>query len=545
VLRKNCSRFQSYLIYSHFLLLIVIYTASVVRVGVGTGAGVKNVSLESKVNELLEEAKDITKLDRAIAGYKIELSRIHADINKLRPRLHAITMASPWPLCKDWEIRTNEAGKVYFVNHKEKKTTFECPPPPEPGEKQFHANAMPEYRAFVSQLVKLIERYNKMTSKLERYSIVEIHGKSLASGKVNNQVFDSVRQQLETHILDSTHIVMTTLGTAGNQALESTLKFEVVVVDEAAQSVEPATLAALQLGSSHAILVGDPQQLPATIFSVSGRNTKYDRSLFQRLEEAGHDVHLLNTQYRMAPAISHFPRKIFYGGYLKDGPNVEHSEYGNPLRKIVCSNFPAFHPFTIFDLDSREERGGTSLSNSMEARFALHLYESLANNTNYATTKSRIAIITPYSQQVGLLKRTFSNKLGPNYDKAVEVNTVDAFQGREANIVIFSCVRAAGRGGIGFLSDVRRMNVALTRSKFFLFVIARCESIIVNPYWKELVHHARDADSIIPIPVGGRYQDNFPDLRGLRALPTRNVPASKRKKVSFADKNIEEDGEIL
>ena len=181
----------------------------------------------------------------------------------------------------------------------------------------------------------------------------------------------------------------------------------------------------------------------------------------------------------------------------------------------------------------------------MEARFALHLYESLANNTNYATTKSRIAIITPYSQQVGLLKRTFSNKLGPNYDKAVEVNTVDAFQGREANIVIFSCVRAAGRGGIGFLSDVRRMNVALTRSKFFLFVIARCESIIVNPYWKELVHHARDADSIIPIPVGGRYQDNFPDLRGLRALPTRNVPASKRKKVSFADKNIEEDGEIL
>lgn len=147
----------------------------------------------------------------------------------------------------------------------------------------------------------------------------------------------------ETHILDTTHIVMTTLGTAGNQALKSTSKFEVVVVDEAAQSVEPATLAALQLGSSHAILVGDPQQLPATIFSLSGRNTKYDRSLFQRLEEAGHKVHLLDTQYRMIPAISNFPRRIFYGGYLKDGPNVKHAEYGNPLKKIVCSKFPAFH----------------------------------------------------------------------------------------------------------------------------------------------------------------------------------------------------------
>lgn len=220
-----------------FRAWIVIYIASVVRVGVGHGAGVKNVSLESKVNELLEEAKDITKLDLAIAGYKTELSRLHSDINKLRPRLHAITMASPWPLCKDWEIRTDtkfeKTGKVFFVNHKDKTTTYECPPPPEPGEKQFHANAMPEYRAFVAQLVKLIERYNKMTLKLERYSIVEQHGINLVSGKVNDQAYNSVRQQLETHILDTTHIVMTTLGTAGNQALESTSKFEVVVVDEA------------------------------------------------------------------------------------------------------------------------------------------------------------------------------------------------------------------------------------------------------------------------------------------------------------------------
>lgn len=197
-------------------------------------------------------------------------------------------------------------------------------------------------------------------------------------------------------------------------------------------------------------------------------------------------------------------------------------------------------------MDSREERGGTSLSNSTEAQFALHLYEGLASNTNYATTKSRIAIITPYSQQVGLLKRTFSKKLGPNYDKAVEVNTVDAFQGRESNIVIFSCVRAAG-SGIGFLADVRRMNVALTRSKFFLFVIARCESIIVNPYWKELVHHARDANSVIPVPVGGRYQDCFPNLRGLKAYNHQKeiLPGSKRRRLSSADGNIEEDGEIL
>jgi senataxin len=186
----------------------------------------------------------------------------------------------------------------------------------------------------MSRLVKLVDRFASISGKLERY------------GLLKNQN-DSLRLQIETHILDTTHIVLTTLGSAGCMALEASSKFEVVVVDEAAQSVEPATLVALQLGNSHAILVGDPQQLPATIFSMSGRTTKYDRSLFQRLEEAGHEVHLLDTQYRMHPQISKFPRNIFYGGYLKDGANVRNSSYGNPLLERVKMKLPSFHVSTL------------------------------------------------------------------------------------------------------------------------------------------------------------------------------------------------------
>ena len=78
--------------------------------------------------------------------------------------------------------------------------------------------------------------------------------------------------------------------------------------------------------------------------------------------------------------------------------------------------------------------------------------------------------------------------------------TVDAFQGRESNIVIFSAVRAAGSRGIGFLADVRRMNVALTRAKYYLFVIARCKSIVINPYWRDLIEHARDTNAVVRIP---------------------------------------------
>jgi senataxin len=117
-----------------------------------------------------------------------------------------------------------------------------------------------------------------------------------------------------------------------------------------------------------------------------------------------------------------------------------------------------FQPFTVLDLDSKEERGGTSLSNSAEAHLAVHLYALLRDISKGLSTKSRVAVITPYSQQANTLKRYFGDFLGRSYDRFVEVSTVDAFQGREANIVIFSAVRAAGSHGIGFLSDVRRMN---------------------------------------------------------------------------------------
>jgi senataxin len=211
--------------------------------------------------------------------------------------------------------------------------------------------------------------------------------------------------------------------------------------------------------------------------------------------------------------------------------------------------FPFIQPFSIFDVDSAEERGGTSLANSTEANFALHLYRSLAKEAGHIATQSRVCIITPYSQQAALLRRTFSQGLGHEYTSRVEVNTVDSFQGREANIIIFSCVRAAGSRGIGFLSDVRRMNVALTRAKHFLFVIARCQSIVVNPYWDQLVKHAREGRAIIPVPMQGRFQ--FPELSSLEAMkpiPKEMIPVSKKRKASSSiqegNDSDDEDGEI-
>ena len=192
---------------------------------------------------------------------------------------------------------------------------------------------------------------------------------------------------------------------------------------------------------------------------------------------------------------------------------------------------------TILDLDSKEERGGTSLSNSSEARLAVFLYSSLKDITQGVSAQSRVAVITPYSQQAKLLRRFFHDLLGKEFERFVEVNTVDAFQGREAKIVIFSAVRAAGSHGIGFLSDVRRMNVALTRAKHFLFVIARCQSIVVNPYWKQLVEHARERSAVLRVPFAardGRHSPNGPAFQNLLEweAETPMNPASQAAKPS-------------
>ena len=391
--------------------------------------------------------------------------------------------------------------------------------PLEPEEKSYTPSQMPEFRKHTNTILKMIEKFNSVSAKLSMRELIM---------KTQDKNSFDLRSQLETGFLDSCHIVLTTLGSAGSKALEYCNKFECVVVDEAAQSVEPSTLSALELGSSHAVLVGDPQQLPATIFSLSGRKTKFDRSLFQRLEEAGHPVHMLDTQYRMNPMISFFPRSIFYNGELNDGPNVRKFNYGDPLRKKILSalrkfqvclwreflsmllhnhstilnNFLLFsQALTILNLNSSEQRSGTSLSNTAEARLALDLFLTLNRVTGNELGKFRVAVITPYSQQLSTLRNMFKNTEGTS---KVELNTVDAFQGREADIVIFSCVRAVragGSSGIGFLSDVRRMNVALTRAKHFLFVIGRCDSITSNPYWRELIVHAREKSAIVNVPV--------------------------------------------
>ncbi|PRW45131.1 putative helicase MAGATAMA 3 [Chlorella sorokiniana] len=298
------------------------------------------------------------------------------------------------------------------------------------------------------------------------------------------------KDRLRMSILEEANIVCTTLSFSGSSAFTRLArKFDVVVIDEAAQAVEPSTLVPLAHGGAKQVyLVGDPVQLPATVMSQRALGQGYSESLFKRLQTAGYPVHMLDTQYRMHPDIREFPSLNFYGGNLKDGPSVAQ----DTKRPWHASR--AFQPLVFIDVKGTETvpEGSSSLVNEREAEMVLQVYRELRHRHPELGTKPSVAVISPYKAQVSLLRRLFKAALGDEAAKLVDINTIDGFQGREKDVAFFSTVRSQrGNKGIGFVADERRINVGLTRARATLIVVGHVESLQTNPRWSALVSHAR------------------------------------------------------
>jgi senataxin len=274
--------------------------------------------------------------------------------------------------------------------------------------------------------------------------------------------------------------------------------FDLIIVDEAAQATEAATLVPLRWlrPGGAAAFVGDPQQLAATVLSRGSAKRSIEQSLFERLQDAGARTHLLSVQYRMHPEIRQFPSDAFYDGKLVDGNVVPHGSLAN------------LGAYVAFDVaEGYEQRGrfsGQSLSNAAEASLAAVLYTKLLSRAD-VTQRVTVGVVTPYKDQIAQLKRVFEPLIKGRPEAhvtPVEFATVDGVQGREFDVVIFSCVRAIqgmdaasvdltdefeymndaeaaahSRRMIGFLSDRRRLNVALTRPKRALFVLGHAATL--------------------------------------------------------------------
>ena len=300
------------------------------------------------------------------------------------------------------------------------------------------------------------------------------------------------RRRAQQQILNDAHVICATLSGSGHEMFQSlNIEFETVVVDEAAQCVEMSALIPLKYGCAKCILVGDPKQLPPTVFSKVAARFQYEQSLFVRMQgNHPNDVHLLDTQYRMHPEISVFPSQTFYDGRLLDGDDMA------ALRDRPWHASSLLGPYRFFDVQGQHQAApkGHSLINIAEIDVALQLFHRLTSDFNSIDFKGKIGIITPYKSQLRELKDRFSRKYGQSIFDAVEFNTTDAFQGRESEVIIFSCVRASPTGGIGFLQDIRRMNVGLTRAKSSLWVLGNSQSLVRGEFWRKLVEDAQSRD---------------------------------------------------
>lgn len=342
-------------------------------------------------------------------------------------------------------------------------------------------------RAFAPSVVRIGVNPHHSVNAVALDTLVEARMADLGSGKAVNR---AERDRLRLALVDECSIVCSTLAFAGSALLQRcSRRFDVVVVDEAAQCVEPSILIPLTNGCSQVYLVGDPVQLPATVLSPRAADLGYDTSLFKRLQQGGYPVTVLNVQYRMHPRISAFPSSQFYGGQLLDGPNVQrdtaqawhqHAVFGALVFLDVACGREAVPP------------GGASLVNAAEAQLVLTYYCALAQRYPQISASPSVGVISPYKAQVKLLRETFSKALGQARSREVDVNTIDGFQGREKDITIFSCVRSGGRHkSIGFVADERRINVALTRARCSLVLVGNAAALsATDPNWAALVRFA-------------------------------------------------------
>ncbi|XP_024967488.1 probable helicase MAGATAMA 3 isoform X3 [Cynara cardunculus var. scolymus] len=308
------------------------------------------------------------------------------------------------------------------------------------------------------------------------------------------------RDTIRASIMDESAIVFSTLSFSGSSLFTKLGRnFDIVVIDEAAQAVEPATLVPLASGCKQVFLVGDPVQLPATVISPVAEKFGF--------QKAGYPVQMLKTQYRMHPEIRSFPSKEFYNGELEDGADIR------DRTKRLWHKYRCFGPFCFFDIHEGQETqpsGSGSWENVDEVDFSLLMYHKLVSSYPELKSSSRLAIISPYRHQVKLFRSRFKETFGIDSEKVVDINTVDGFQGREKDVAIFSCVRASKERGIGFVADFRRMNVGITRARASVLVVGAADALRKDEHWKNLIESAEERNFLFKVskPYTEFFSDN-------------------------------------
>lgn len=312
----------------------------------------------------------------------------------------------------------------------------------------------------------------------------------------------------ERKILRSADVICSTCSGAGGSRLRG-MRFRSVLIDESTQATEPECLIPVVNGCKQLILIGDHQQLGPVISNRKAARAGLSRSLFERLILLRHRPIRLTVQYRMHPCLSLFPSNMFYDGSLQNGVTVQ------DRRGVAGLPWPIPEtPMMFWASFGQEEISATGVSylNRSEAvacqKLITRMYKS-------GVKPSQIGIVTPYEGQRTYLKQyltTVGDMDAETYGE-IEIESVDAFQGREKDYIILSCVRSNDHQGIGFLSDKRRMNVAITRAKYGLVILGNPRVLSKNILWSYLLNHFKERGCLVEGALGHLQKCTVPLLK--------------------------------
>lgn len=292
--------------------------------------------------------------------------------------------------------------------------------------------------------------------------------------------------RIRSSLFGEARVIASTLTGAANRVLEGE-KYSTLFIDEAAQALEAACWIAIRK-AGRVVLAGDHCQLPPTVKSIMALKGGLGKTLMERIvENKPETVTLLKMQYRMNEQIMKFSSDWFYNGMVESAPMVSH-------RGILDYDIPMMWIDTA-ECDGKEEFVGENFGriNRAEAEMTLQTlqqYLEKIGKQRILEESIDVGIISPYRAQVQLLRKELRKReFFRPYRHLLTVNTVDGFQGQERDIILISLVRSNDGGDIGFLRDLRRMNVAITRARMKLIILGSSETMTSHPFYKKLYEY--------------------------------------------------------
>ena len=338
--------------------------------------------------------------------------------------------------------------------------------------------------------------------------------------------YRALRNRTEREILQAADVICCTCVGAGDPRLKN-FRFRQVLIDEATQAIEAEALIPISMGAKQIVLVGDHCQLGPVVMCKAAAKAGLTQSMFERLVLIGIRPIRLQVQYRMHPILSEFPSNMFYEGSLQNGVTESDRQLRHMPGYTGKDDFPwpiKSKPMFFWGIAGMEEisASGTSYLNRTEASYVEKIVTHLLK---MGVNSSQIGVITPYDGQKKYVAEQMrrAGPLAASVYEAIEVNSVDAFQGREKEIILVSCVRSSESQGIGFLSDPRRLNVALTRARLGLVLLGNPRVLSKNPLWAALLLHFKEHETLVEGPLNN-LQQSFMTF----ARPRRNLAGDSR-----------------